>query len=133
MGEHEDIVTHLKSVLNQVRSSAAEDLSESKRLSQNLGTEIDKLSKKVAKYEVENTRLKCENKVCRKMVQRYDELVAGLRKQVKCGIQERTRLRKELWSNDNILRSSVESVSAPTKSRKKGKKSMEDGTLHTNQ
>ena len=38
--------------MNQVRSTAAEDLGESKRLSQNLSTEIDKLSKKVAKYEV---------------------------------------------------------------------------------
>lgn len=44
--------SNFQNVLNQLQSTSAEELNESKRLSQNLSKEAERLSRKVAKYEV---------------------------------------------------------------------------------
>ena len=41
-----------KNVLNQVQTTSEEEIKESKRLNQNLSKEVERLSRKVAKYEV---------------------------------------------------------------------------------
>ena len=56
---------------------------EAKKIMQALSSENDKSSRKVVELEVKLSQLKCENRVCRKMVVKYDELVNGLRKQVR--------------------------------------------------
>ena len=97
------------------------------------------------------------------MVQRYDELVAGLRTQVgtlamqwkkilriqkqiittyeasyiyyqvNSGIQERTRLRKELWNNNELLHASGGMASESKKLGKSNKKSFRGKNKEPNQ
>ena len=97
------------------------------------------------------------------MVQRYDELVAGLRtqvilqpamendelhlkldslrsldifhhyQQVNAGIQERTKLRKELWNNNKLLHATGGAISETRNIGKKSKKQVRGQTNATNQ
>ena len=69
-----------------MRDTRESEAHEAKKIMQALSSENDKSSRKVVELEVKLSQLKCENRVCRKMVVKYDELVNGLRKQVRVSV-----------------------------------------------
>ena len=73
----------MQDVLQEMKDTRESEAHEAKKIMQALSSENDKNSRKVVELEVKLSQLKCENRVCRKMVVKYDELVNGLRKQVR--------------------------------------------------
>ena len=69
-------------MIKELRETRESESSEAKKLIQTLTLDSDRKSGKIVELEVKLTQVKCENRVCRKMVVKYDELVDGLRKQV---------------------------------------------------
>ena len=69
-------------MIKELRETRESESSEAKKLIQTLTLDGDRKSGKIVELEVKLTQVKCENRVCRKMVVKYDELVDGLRKQV---------------------------------------------------
>ena len=66
-----------------MQESKENEAQEAKKIIQTLSAENDKSARKIMELEVKFSQVKCENRVCRKMVVKYDELVNGLRKQVR--------------------------------------------------
>ena len=65
-----------------MKDTGEEEAQEAKKIIQTLSSENEKSARKIVELEVKLSQVKCENRVCRKMVVKYDELVNGLRKQV---------------------------------------------------
>ena len=75
-------------MIKELRETRESESSEAKKLIQTLTMDSDKKAGKIVELEVKLTQVKCENRVCRKMVVKYDELVDGLRKQVQHQLSE---------------------------------------------
>merc|ERR1712129_88627 len=65
MGEHEDQIKHL--TINN------------KQLNEKLDCEMEEMRMKLGKRDLEITQIECENKVLKKMIRKYEDLVHGLR------------------------------------------------------
>ena len=80
--EHEEKTKDLSQTNKNLGDRLELESSESKKRARIMDQELDDLKQMLGKKEMVLTQIDCENKVFKKMVRKYENLVNGLREQV---------------------------------------------------
>ena len=77
--EHEDQIKHLTINNKQLNEKLEVESFESKKYLRHMDCEMEEMRMKLGKRDLEITQIECENKVLKKMIRKYEDLVHGLR------------------------------------------------------
>ena len=77
--EHEDQIKHLTINNKQLNEKLEVETFESKKYLRHMDCEMEEMRMKLGKRDLEITQIECENKVLKKMIRKYEDLVHGLR------------------------------------------------------
>ena len=96
--EHEDQIRTLSNNNKQLSEKMDTDTSEYKRHLRNMESDLEDYKHKHEKKELQICQLECENKVFKKMMIKYENLVEGLRQTVSI-LTFQFQMRKKIWLN----------------------------------
>ena len=81
--EHEDQMKHLTINNKQLTEKLDVESFECKKHLRQMENEMEEMRMKLGKRDMQITQVECENKVLKKMIRKYEDLVHGLRRTVR--------------------------------------------------